>query len=266
MKLRYYIDRYRLTLNGLHVWAPYWLNSATEPFRLETPLRGKGSALELGRAARAAARQEVSRPASAEDWRLLMRRHGLGIDCSGFVYHVLQEWLAAEYGIELDEELVVSEEEIRERNLRLPELLERWRHGGGAELSGDVSLAQACRLWRFDAASIVNVRRLTHPAVAVRIAEAGLARPGDLIRTSHGQTDHVGIVLRIQPGVIVYADSARSAAGLGGVQQRYIAVDRPAGGLEDQSWSQNRYYHPHETGSQDGIWRLRKLAGAYRAS
>ena len=260
MTLRSTVDRYRLTLGGCHVWTPYWLNSTTEPFRLDAPLRGKGTAKEVARAARAAARAESVAPQSVEEWGLLMRRHGLGIDCSGFVYHVLSEWLRQAHGLELADYLQVPPAEIEARNARLPALADRWNARRVPPARKPVALSQAARRWGFEPASIVNVLRLTDPAICQAVPAAGLARPGDLIRTSNHGSHHVGIVVSAKQGLITYADSAHADGVIGGVSYRYIAVDRPESGLEQQSWGQKRLYHPEAPGSGDGMWRLTVLA------
>ena len=261
MTLRAAVDRYRLTLGGQHVWAPYWLNSAHEPFRLDAPLRGKGSATELGRAARAAARAEAVAPQNSEEWRLLMRRHGLGVDCSGFAYHVLADWFLAQTGRPLADYLVVPAAEMEARNARVPELAVRWLAHGRRPLTDEaVPLARACSRWLFGPEAIVDVERLTHPQICRSIPTVGEAKPGDLIRTSHEGTRHIGVVVRVQPGLLTYADSAHSSQSLGGVKWRFMAVDHPEADLAEQSWGQRRYYHPSEVGSRDGLWRLNAVA------
>lgn len=261
MTLSRYVLRYQLRLGHSAVWAPYWLNSPNDPFWMGAPLIGKGAPAQLRHAAQTAARGERVAPQSPEEWRLLMRRHGLGIDCSGFVYHVLDAWLRQQGSKGLAVGLVCTAVEIAARNRRYPELARRWRIAGGPQtVPAQMSLGEACDLWGLSAASWVNVRRLVDPAAVQPIYAADELRPGDLIVTSKAGTDHIGVVVSRFAKKVVYADSAHDAQGLGGVTRRQIQLEHPGMGLEAQMWPQQHLYHPGEPGSVDGMWRLNEVA------
>lgn len=259
------VRRFRLNLHGMAVWCPYWINQDNQPFYQDAPLRGKGEWVQIARATRAAARAENVEPQSSDEWRLLMRQHGLGIDCSGFVYRVMTDWLHVEYGVVFADGLYVSAQEIHDRHRRLPALAQQWRKGGGPlDIPAQLPLAVACRLWNIDAAAICNVRRLVDSRAVDEVLAAGELLPGDLIVTSRGGTDHIGVVVRVSAKRITYVDSAddHRMGGLGGVAWRSIELVHPQLGLEAQAWEGNQRYHRGEPGRRDGMWRLRIVAEA----
>jgi hypothetical protein len=258
--LRKFADEYQLEANGVKFWTPYWINSDEAPFHLEAPYAGKATPQELRDQL---VKQMEEWPVDvhehdAEAWRGRFRELGLGVDCSGFVYYVMSQWLKLRE-IELADLLVLERSEVLAYLERHPKLKPEW---GPDEIPEVVPLGYACRRWRVNPARIINVLRLTDQRVVTPIHRAGEAQPGDFVHMSHDSSDHIGVVLDTAPNTITYADSAHEPPTFGGVKIRHIQVTAPDKGLEYQVWEQKRIFHPDEPGSRDGIWRLRVLTEA----
>jgi hypothetical protein len=246
-----FVEQYNLRSSLGKIWTPYWINSDEPPFWLDAPYVGKATPTELERELDRLSRQA----GGTTDLRQLMRSQGLGVDCSGFVYYVMSRWLEQQ-GIVLADQLLVDRAEILDRHKRRPELAEDW-----PEIPAQIALGEACRRWQKDPAKITNVARLTDERVVELIAQARSVRPGDFIRMSHDGSDHIGVVIWVEAGLIRYADSAHEPPGLGGVRIRDIVVRRSDKGLDEQDWEQKRLYHPGSR-SRDGAWRLRVMPEA----
>jgi hypothetical protein len=255
--LRSFAERFCLNAGGLQVWTPYWINLPEKPFWLNAAYRGKGTPGQLGYAVCRLLELDPSKPLDSEVVRVFMRGHGLGVDCSGFVYYVLDQWLQQQ-GARLAQFLVVDREEIFGRNRRQASLARLW---ADRPVSDRMSLADACAIWRTNPVYITNVRRLLDRDVVTSIVRAGDVHAGDMIgMTNKRGEDHIGLVLELRDGVIVYADSALEKVGLGGVKIREIKVLDPSLGLSYQEWEQKYLFHPSTTDRIDGVWRLRVLS------
>jgi hypothetical protein len=252
--LRLIAERYHLQIRSGRIWTPYWINSPEPPFRLNAPYRGKATAGQLEAAVKRALTKEGHVNDTDAAIRNYMKAHGLGVDCSGFVYHVLDQWLQGR-GLRLAQFLQIDRQEIEERNRRRPEYARRW---GTRPIPSSMPLLGASKIWGSDPVYRTGVRRLLDPRVVSEIILAHEIRPGDMIgMTNARDEDHIGLVLEITPAVITYADSAYETGD--GVGIREIEVGQTGHGLGDQRWSQSHIFNPGVSGRVDGVWRLKAL-------
>jgi len=247
-------ERYRLRIGPLQVWTPYWINADEAPFWLNAPYRGKATPGQLERTVQGLVADDE--PANAEQVRAIMRKHGLGVDCSGFTYYVLDHWLQRTLRRRVAECLYVSRDEILARNARRELMKRRWGNRPVPEL---MVLAEACHIWQTNPVYWTNVRRLLDRRVVEPVSVVSQIRPGDMIgMTNKRGEDHIALVLKLEDGRIVYGDSASDAAG--GVSIRFVKLNDPELGLEHQEWSQRHLFHPGVGGTVDGVWRLKEPA------
>jgi hypothetical protein len=261
--LKRLVERYQLEVAGVRFWVPYWVNSR-ELMRLQPdnwikgPYKGKGTPDQIKAALQRRLRQEPAPPTTAEGYRRLMRRYGIGIDCSGFIYYVLNGYLRHQGRGALRQHLVVPRDEL----LRAHAAQTSWRrYVTQAQIEAQpemVGMAWVAEHFKKDPRMITNVARLVHPQIVHRIRQASQVRPADLIKmTSEEFGDHIGIVVSHEQGVITYAESTEPEGSLGGVGYNRIMVADPAEDLNRQRWDQVRSYHPER--GNDGVWRLNAL-------
>jgi hypothetical protein len=254
MELSEIIHQYVLKVGDLSVPVPYWINWNDPPYFLDAPYRGKGSPGQLRRALERVLAAEPMQPTTVEGVRQLMRRHGLGVDCSGLAYHVLSRYLRYRGRI-LSEGLVVHRAELEAALERHPE---RRSSLDAGPLPETMTLAEVCRRWRKAPVMITSVRRLVDSATATVVPTAGEVRAGDLIKMTSAAGDHIAVVVAVRLGEIEYAASEDSATGLGGLRHHLITVAAPGQGLEHQEWDQHDLYQP--TAHGDSVWRLNILS------
>lgn len=254
LSLTQIVEQYHFRLHGASFWVPYWINTDEPPFWKGAPGGGKWSAAALQEYL--ARLNQPGSDVTGPQWRAIMRQHGLGVDCSGLVYRVLDEWLN-QHQQRLADFLLVDQAEIDAYLHKHPQLSEYGERPAGSE---PVSLAEVCKAWQKDPAMITNTHRLTDPRIVQPVLRTKDIRPGDMIHLSLGTSMHIGVVVAVDIGSIRYADSAHSKIDLGGVQLRHITVLNPEAGLEAQQWQQLRLYHPGHASSRDGVWRLKELA------
>ncbi|HSX02297.1 MAG TPA: hypothetical protein VLI05_03190 [Candidatus Saccharimonadia bacterium] len=257
MDLRTIASSYRLTVGGIQVDTPYWINLDEPPYYLNAPYRGKGTPSQIAAIVKSRLALMSDPPATSQALAAFMKAQGLGVDCSGFAYHVLSEYLQQPRhgGLGLSHYLEIRADEVQEILTRHPERAERLKP---EQLNCDLNLYEACASWHKSAAEITDVQRLTNPATAIQVAAAGEVHSGDLIRMHSQAGDHVAVVIAVCSDLIEYAASEDQAGKLGGVTFRQIRVLKPSAGLEAQDWEQRRLYHPMT--SQDGVWRLKALS------
>lgn len=258
MNLKPIIERYQLDVNGVRFWTPYWRNRDNHLYWLDAPYRGKGTPAQLERVLRRrlGVVPQAEWPQTEQGMREQMRKYGLGVDCSGFVYYVLDQWLQ-QRGQRLAQYLVFYRSEVLEtlkyvpaRKTLTPDL---------GRLPEAVALSEVCRWWRRDPVNHVNVRRLTDPIVADRVMSLDQVRAGDMIKTTGVEGDHVVLVVEALPDRIVYAESGNFTSGLGGVKYGTIAILDPQGTLAEQDWERRTDVSP-DLETRDGVWRLKAVA------
>lgn len=255
MDLTKLAEQYRLDINGVSFWTPYWINWDVAPYHKGAPFKGKGTPAQL----RAALlRLSPTKPTSPEQARQQMRQFGLGIDCSGFVYHVLDGYLRHIKGQRLSDQLYVSRREVEQAShkaswkkakVRLEEIKQLPPHG---------TLAKISTMFQKSPRMITNVARLTSPLSADPVKTVGEIKPADLIKMTTRDGDHIAIVIEVLSGQLRYAQS-KDNGGLDGVCISAIKVIDPHQGLDKQDWPDKKFFNP---GKGDSVWRLKALSGS----
>jgi hypothetical protein len=248
-------QRYELEIAGVRCWTPYWINWDEPPYFKDAPYRGKGTPQQITTTACQLLATSEQQPRTPEAMRGWMRQQGLGIDCSGFAYHVLNAYLRQRLNVTLAAHLRVYQADICAALKRHPD---RADPGLGRALPW-LRLEQVCQVWRKEPAMLTDVRRLTDPTVAHPVERADQVQPGDLIKLTSRYGDHIAIVCGRTADTIEYASSEDEPDGLGGIRCRQIQIGSPREGLEAQQWEQAHIYNPGQ--NNDGAWRLPVLEG-----
>ena len=265
-QIRSLVDQYQLELDSSKFWMPYWVNNPNlmgdaNPAGIKGAFKGKGTPGQLRRSLQQAISKDGGQPRSASDYRQLMRAHGLGIDCSGFVYYVLSNWLRSMHCQPLSQQLVVSRADI----LKAMRDSASWQRRGVSETEVQawpplVLLHQVCERFHKDPRMLTAVATLVHPEVVVPVTRAKDMQPGDMIKFTSAQWgDHIALVVENQGTQLVIAELTEPAHSLGGVGYDRIIITDPERGLEGQGWARAKSYHPG-TATRDGVWRLKEVA------
>lgn len=200
----------------------------------------KGSPDQVSRALGQAARQHQFSLSEAKPNEIteFMIKHGIGVDCSGFVYNVLDGWLRANAYPPLNRQIL--------RTKGLKGKLEQYVLG-----------------WRW--VRRAGAATLTSPLNTIKIQAASDVRPGDLLRLKHDRWQHIAIVVAATPKRITYAHSSEYTK-IPGPHTGYIIITQPQMGLEAQDWHELTYngknygkyaFNPNRG---DAVRRLKYLA------
>ncbi len=249
------VNEFRLTAAGVTFWTPYWINIDAPPFYKGAPYLGKGSPSQIKAAVTEAIGSDTTAPSTPEAMRAFLTSKGIGVDCSAFVYRVLNGWLEWRGLGGLDQHLV----------LRRSEVLGFWAahpEAKGDLIADDVpeysKLADICREWDREPERITNVERLCHPETAHRIERLNEMRPGDMIRLSAPDGGpHMGLIIEVLEDRLIWAHSGIT---LNGVAYEDIRWAEPNEDLDKQIWPREIAYQP--SNGSDGVWRLKVLDGA----
>jgi hypothetical protein len=266
--LKNFVEDYHLEVGGVRFWTPYWINKpgamahadvhADAPY-IHGPFKGKGTPGQLRSALERILATTQRRPTTPAGYRKLMRSHGLGIDCSGFAYHLLSGWLRTSHRPDLPQRLVVDRDDILLAMQERP----HWRRRGVTVAPvrawpPQTPLDLVCRSFKKSPRMLVGVAALVHPAVVVPVTRVQDIQPGDLIKTTSPRWgDHIAVVIEQAEGRLLTAESTEPAGELGGVTYSPIVITHPGKGLEHQQWGHRHLYHPGK--GNDGVWRLRGL-------
>ncbi|MCA9392121.1 hypothetical protein KC614_02870 [candidate division WWE3 bacterium] len=239
------LDEYlNFEVAGKKVKIPYVMERSRMAFNKTS---GKGAPRML--------KDEVLRVAESEGFDIekasefevydFMRNQRIGIDCSGLVYHLLNEYLQGEKDVDLSEVLVRKEGVFG--------LLEK-------------------NILSFQRHRRVNAATLTSELNTVRVERATDIKVGDLIRMSIKKpADHVLLVVDVDKdkdanaNSFSYVHSSSVNTKKRGPHLGKINVVDKEGGIEKQDWQERTktgesykiHFHP-ERG--DGLRRLKLLA------
>lgn len=217
------VERYKLKANGLEFWAPYWIN---EPGVRSGSFAGKGSAEELQAEVDKIFETYQDPIETSEAARYLMLRNGLGVECAGFIFHVIDDYLISAGKGELVDYLFVPKSDLLQAAQK--DSWKKHREFSGGEkksLPNKVPMRQVCEWFHREPAYITNVARLIDEATSNRLSPENIAS-GDLISfKSWSIYPHLGIVTSIEKGTIKYFSSDFDPVGPGGITQHEITIN-----------------------------------------
>jgi len=195
-----YYDYTHLPLGGKFVRCPYWSNR--QRILLSGPFKGKGTPRQITLATIKAAREhrlDLSK-LSTSDIRKFMEHHRVGVDCSGFVYHLADAFD---------------------------------REKGGLGICEKVKGVRGSWVRR------VNAFCLTNDVNSVEIKKVKEIRVGDLIRFNAGKHIALVLRVKKDPQdlpkEVTYAHSGRLSA-ITGVHTARFEVKNAQAGLDEQKW------------------------------
>ncbi len=222
------LDHYLcLKLGHQCVPCPYWADDLIH-HRFPTPGGGKGTPEEIETLTHNLAKKshlDLSN-LSVSDIRRFMRRQHLGVDCSGFAYHLLNAFDQAQSRQGLAGKLTLTP--------------------GGNPLNQD--------RYRIDA------DYFTRSENSYPINSITASKPGDLIRMIRGK--HLLVILEVKPDQITYAHSSNLTKTTG-VHLATIKLINPEKDLSSQKWHEltrkgenfgQKYFKPSQG---DAVFRLK---------
>jgi len=173
---------------------------------------GKGSPKQIKQLVLKAARNEsfIIKDATEEELVKFMIDHGIGVDCSGFVYNILDQYLRNTKKISLDTII-----------LRYPGIvgkIERF-------------LLQKNRIRRTSAST------LTSDLNTIKVLKVKDIKPGDMLRFTHSdwKGKHIGIIIEVNKQYIMYAMTSQYTKTQGARFGKILILDKDKG-LESQKW------------------------------
>ena len=206
------VNEYKLHYKDLEFWVPYWIN---EPGTPEGPLAGKGRPAELQSQLNKLIQEYQDPLKSGEEVRYLMLRNGLGVDCSGMVYYVLDTYLERNYQTNLAKHLVVQRSELLAAMEK-----SSWQKVAKAEVEGwpdAVPMSQVCERFEKDPIYITNVARLCDEVTSVSVKNGEL-KIGDMLYLKNVYGGHIAIVAEVNGDSVLCADSRFDPVGPGGIR------------------------------------------------
>jgi len=213
-----------LQLGGKNVPTPYFINSDDERGGLRV-LVGKGSPEEIEHEVKVWAQLKGFdlNKASIAEIREFMIQHKIGVDCSGYLVHVLNRWMK------------------QNMHKRLIECL---------KFKSNSPLTWVKR--RLRSAENIGANTLTNEDNTKRI-EINDVRPGDLIRLKglRKNAHHIAMVSEVDGDFVgedkkfivksfKYIHSHRNYEDKHGVRSGEVVITNPGGELKDQDWREEQ--------------------------
>jgi len=219
----------RLSIDGKEIVCPYWMNNLEKG--IYGPLGGKGKPLEIVQAVvRESKRENIDlNTFSPEEILLFMKMKGIGVDCSGFVF-----WMLNEFDIEK----------------------------GGNGISDDIPGAKGLFTQR------ASVKMLTNENLCRLINISADIKVGDMLQIRRGKHIAIIFSIVKEDGVVKEITYAHCSSGkytkISGVHLGKIIITDSSKGLEYQKWeettpegdSYKKYFFPQ---SGDGVKRLKNF-------
>jgi hypothetical protein len=173
---------------------------------------GKGTPQQIKQLVLKATKKDSFNIKKANDKELVdfMINHGIGVDCSGFVYNILNYYLIKTKKVNLDNII-----------LRYPGII------GKVERF----LLQKNRIRRSSAAT------LTSNLNTIKILKVKDMKPGDMLRLTHSdwKGKHIGIIIEVNKQDIIYAMTSQYTKTQGARFGKILILDKDKG-LESQKW------------------------------
>lgn len=209
------IDRYfNLKINGLeNLKCPYYINSGH--IKDLRAMVGKGSPEEIEMEIKIWTQLKGVdlEKVNVDEMRYFMRQRKIGIDCSGFVYHIYDNWL---------------------------------KESGGGSLASNIDFGNKSFLsklkLRLRSAENIGADLITNENNTKKIS-INEVLPGDLVRSkgSKNNIDHVLIVTEVakvdgKTTWLKYTHSTNYYGKSNGVREAKIEISNPEKELKDQNW------------------------------
>ena len=231
------------TVAGRHIKIPYVMSSRRWDFWRTS---GKSTPEKLNEELIAYAQRYSFDLNAAKEYDVyqFMREHGIGIDCSGLAYHLLDAFVRALHGIPLSQYLV-----------RFPGIL------GQLEKN----------LLAFKRSRRINAATLVSPLNAVSVESTKDIRIGDLIFSEHIR-DHVLVVTDLfisqhkKLTGLEYIHSSSVQTQKRGPHYGYINVRNPESDIKSQEWLEKTKHGTNygeeyiKESKRSGIFRLKAIA------
>ncbi len=216
------INEYKnLKLGGKEIPCPYFINSEKEKGGLRV-LVGKGSPEEIEHEVKvwAQLRGFDLEQATVDEIREFMIKHKIGVDCSGFLVHVINRWMKKRMGKRLIDCLKFE-------NNSLFSILKR----------------------RLRSAENIGASTLTSEMNTTKITDLNEVRPGDLIRLKgiRKNAHHIAMVSEMEGDFsgekfiiksFKYVHSTRNYADKHGLREGEVKITKPGKELKDQEWTE----------------------------
>jgi hypothetical protein len=222
------IEQFRLNVATQQVMPVYWINT---PDYANGFKGAKGSPEELQAEIDRIIEHCQSVPEEinvndTESARNFLYRNQVGIDCSAFVYHLIDKTLKSERDESFRKYLYVPKEGVITASTK-----DSWRVEHEltpteiAELPPQVPLEWVCKTFNKEPASQVNVARLCNDEASSEVAELEEAQPGDLVSMKkNGKPKHVGVIVKTDGKEWEVWDSYREDAGYGGIMPHIVKI------------------------------------------
>ncbi|MEX0877528.1 MAG: hypothetical protein WDZ40_01535 [Candidatus Spechtbacterales bacterium] len=265
-----FVDKYKLKIGGTEFWVPYPYEKLTLQHRREfsgkkpapLPFKGRGTPEQIKEYLIDALEKEKTKPKTPEEYRAFMSSINLGVECSGFAYYVLDEYLKENYNEELRNHLYKSKEQLLEiyghPNLSPPKGLKR---SVVETYPNWVSLARIQKDWGNNPRYVIDAPVFSNEGSTIPVKIADI-QPADIISmVGHDNIGHPLLVVSVNNNVIVYAHSAGRhgrKSHYGGVEYGEIKIIDTELPIEKQEWQDKLLLKAHKF-KPGAIRRLKTL-------
>jgi hypothetical protein len=263
-------EQYHLEVDGITFWTPYYiapLPTPEQPKPAPSPFKGKGTPEQITQYLLDSLRDHSKRPSTPEEYRSYMADGlHLGIECSGFAYHLLDGFLRQIKGEALQDHLYKSREQmlaVYDNPLLTPPA--GLTRETVAAYPDQVSLAKIQQDWGNDPRRIADVVVLSSELASDTVERVSDIRPADMVAMlGQDQVPHILVVMAVEGKVIHYVHSSGRHGRTdvyGGVEYGEIHIIYPDLPLAEQGWrgAAVREHHPK---GYDVVKRLKVLANA----
>ncbi|TAK88973.1 hypothetical protein EPO04_02590 [Patescibacteria group bacterium] len=247
-------NRYKLSEGGVEFWTPYWRDEVPS-HQGEHPVRGlyngKGSPDEIQEALEQHIGQAKGHLKTGNDYRQFMASIRLGVDCSGFIFHVFDEYLQ-------DQGLNLADYLYKDRTALLKDFFNpAYTHP--PHITEDllqsqpehVSLAKIQEFWGNQPVRLAGVRILTSLAANEVVPTVNKIRPGDQIVMDGRNVNipHHILVVEVTGDKLMYVHSGRldvrAEGEVGGVEYGVITITNPNKPINHQDWHNQQLFNEH---------------------
>lgn len=241
-------DEYYLEVNGVKFWTPYWregegLPATNKAEASKGPMKGKGTPEQIQKTLLELAENKGFN--KGEEWRRYMRMElHLGVECSGFIYYVLSQFLEQRKDIRLQDHLYKSRKDLvadfdQFGSAHKPEVTRELLMG----LSEQVSLSEIQKFWGNNPRYLAGIKILTDDAASVIVNDLQRLRPGDQIAMMGlDGVAHSLLVVDAGRSTITYVHSGGTHGRpnyYGGVEYGEIIISDASKPIGEQEWLKN---------------------------